>query len=333
MNKLFRIIKKLTSLFLPKYSKIAFWNIIYNQYMNFGNNNKEIYNILNKKVTNSYYKFIKKASKNTLAISNYTGTVLNSVIFVFWYTGIETMPSIIKLCYNNLVKTTKYKVIPLDKNNMLEYTNIDKRILDMVEKKEITITLFSDILRTNLLAIHNAIWLDASCFLYKDFPTNIFEYDFLTIVPKKNESILDNLPCFYYAPDLHINQTYFLVGKDKTIFQKWYNYLTNYFVNETKTLKFFRPYYISYYIFEYLYENDVMIKESCDKRVVNNRCVERINANRNTIYVEKQHGFYFDETTYMYKLSQKGEAFLTNVDGQLTPFGKLLELKGIDYSG
>ena len=333
MNKLFRIIKKTTSLFWPKYSKIAFWNIIYNQYMNFGKNKKEIYNSLNKKIAYSYYKFIKKASKNTFVTINYTGTVLEDVIFVFWYDGFDNMPQIIKMCYKNLIKTTKYRVILLTKENMLEFTDIDKRIISMLEKKEITLTTFSDILRVNLLSIHNAIWLDASCFLYNDFPTEIFKYSFLTVCPNNGESVLDGLPCFYPTVDFHLVQSYFLVGKDKTIFQKWYNLLINYFVNETKTLKFFRPYYITYFIFEYLYDEDKIVRDCCNQRVVNNTKVERINGNRSTIYTDNDYDYYFSNDTFLYKLSQKGKDFLTNVDGQLTPFGKLLELKGIDYNG
>lgn len=327
----FKKICSLINIFNPKYTNMIWRNLELFLYNHLGKNNKNTYDKLNKKYCKSYFKYFKKLSYST-SLRTDGITKLSKVIFVFWYDGAETMPKLVKLCYENLLKTTKYPVILLDKNNLEKYSNISPTIYKLLEDKKISLTLFSDLLRLNLLSIHDAIWLDSTCFLYKDFPNNIFDKEFVTIYPKKGESIFDNIPKFYYAPDLHFQQSYFLAGKNKNIFTNVYNLLCLYLTNETKVLYAYRPYYITYFTFEYLYYTNSDIKKIADKRTVNNRFVERIEGHLDAIYAENEFSSYFDDSTYLYKLSYKAD-FKTRINNQLTPFGKLLQLKGLDFNG
>ena len=119
----------------------------------------------------------------------------------------------------------------------------------------------------------------------------------------------------------------------QNLFKKWYSLLVSYLINgETKFLRSIRPYYITYFIFEYLYETDEKIKEVADSRTVNNRYVERIEGHNKEIYYETDFARYFDNSTFIYKLSYKMN-LPTSIDGQLTPLGKLLELKGVEFNG
>lgn len=321
----------LVNIFNPNYTIMIWRNLKLFLYNHLGKNNKKTYDKLNEDYCKSYFKYFDKTNYS-LSINSDGISKLSNVVFVFWYDGLETMPKIAKLCYKNLLKTTKYKVILLDKNNLNKYSNISPTIYKLLDTGKIGLTLFSDILRLNLLSIHDAIWLDSTCFLYKDFPEDIFDKEFVTIYPENGESIFDNIPKFYFAPDLHLQQSYFLAGKNKNLFINAYNLICSYLINETKTLFAFRPYYITYFAFEYLYCTNSNIKLVANARTVNNRFVERIEGHLNEIYKDNEYTTYFDDSTYLYKLSYKFN-FKTKVDNQLTPFGKLLELKGIDCNG
>ena len=328
-----KLVKILLSLNIlnPKYTLIIFNKIRFFLYYKFGNNKKLTYEKLNTRLCKSFYKYF-KINDNFYNIDNTSIIPLSNVVFLFWYDGLDSMPKLVKTCYYNLLKTTRYKVILIDKNNIKMYSNISNDIYNLVKNNIISMTLFSDILRLNLLSIHNAIWLDSTCFLYRDFPKDIFNTKFLTIYPPKNKSIFDNIPKFYYAPDLHLQQSYFLVGTDKYIFKKWYNLLTTYILNETTTLRHFRPYYLMYFIFEYLYSTDEKIRLDANNREINNDLVETIEGHNDSTYVDSDFNKYFNNTTFLYKLSYKMK-FEPYIDGVLTPYGKLLQLKGMDING
>lgn len=64
------------------------------------------------------------------------------------------MPEIVKMCYRTQVKyaeSNNTKIILLSKDNICDYINIPQVILDKVERKIITLTHFSDIIRIYLL--------------------------------------------------------------------------------------------------------------------------------------------------------------------------------------
>lgn len=329
MNKINKFFANVISLLIPKYHSVARYKFALFFYEKFGHNKKEVYDKLNKKYCDSFFKIFKtlkfersddKTNKNLVSVEN--------AVFVYWNTGLNSMPKIVKMCYENLVKTTTLNVVLIDSHNIKRYSTIPEKIYSLVDKKIISYTLFSDLLRINLLSIHkNCIWLDATCFLYKDFPKDIFSNKFLTVYPGKNKSIFFDIPRFYYAPDLKIGQSYFLFG-EKNIFFKFYQLLLNYLLQESKFRRKLRPYYLTYYVFEYLYETDSEVTEAVDSRRDNNDLVETIEGKLNCIYKDCESNKYFDDITFIYKLSYKME-FHEFVDGQLTNFGYLLHSKGI----
>lgn len=328
--KIIKVLIHIVALFTPKYCSIAKYKFLLSFYTKFGNNKKTIYDKLNKKYCESYFKIF--SGLKTDLYHNDINTsipVLENTIFVYWSKGFDSMPKLVKICYKNLLKTTRFKVLLLDSSNICKYSTIPEEIFLLLSKGKIEYTLFSEILRTNLLSIHkNCIWLDATCFLYKDFPDDIFSYKFLTVYPGENKSLFDNIPKFFYAPDLKFQQSYFLTGSDNKIFLKMYNLLINYLLQENMFRRSLRPYYLLYYTFEFLYQTDEQVYEAAIKRVINNDFAERIEGNLNSIYRDKDEIIYFNDETYLYKLSYKVK-FQEYSKGELTNFGFLLHSKGI----
>ena len=106
-------------------------------------------------------------------------------IWVFWWQGIEGMLPIVKVCYNSICKnaSSNHDVILLTKDNYQDYTDIPDLILEKVGSGEITLTHFSDIIRTNLLYPHGGLWLDATMYISRSIPDAFFEKPFFSPIP------------------------------------------------------------------------------------------------------------------------------------------------------
>lgn len=117
----------------------------------------------------AYYKIRKKykkyLNKNDFEFEIYSKDDMNNVIWIFWYQGMDEAPELIKKCYQSIKNNLNdYKIIILDKNNYMNYVDIPAFIIKKFEKKIISITHFSDILRTAILVKYGGLWLDATVY-------------------------------------------------------------------------------------------------------------------------------------------------------------------------
>ena len=104
-------------------------------------------------------------------------------IWFFWWQGEETMPPIVKKCYElaNQHAPEGHPVILLTEKNYLQYTTIPTYIINKVEEKTISLTHFSDILRVSLLAENGGLWMDATLYTAGDIPQRLFEQQFFSV--------------------------------------------------------------------------------------------------------------------------------------------------------
>lgn len=311
----------------PKYYSIVLSKIE----LKFGSIRKEINQSklkkANEKYCHSFYKFLKKYINESYFKANNVKSLKN-VVFVYWDSGLETMPKIARFCFERLKAITRFEVILIDKNNIQEYSCIDPEILSMYRNREISLTMFSDILRYNLLAIHDCIWLDSTVFLREDFPLDILNFDFISPYCKKGKSLFDNIPAFYKFPDLSLSQSYFLAGKKKEIFIKRYDLTVAYLKSETIFLKIARPYYLTYFVFEFLNDEDLKFHKNLENRMASNENAECIEGLKDEIYDHSMYGYIFSNDTFLFKLSYKMD-FKAIKNNQLTVFGKFLETYNI----
>ena len=134
-----------------------------------------------KKILRKKYYYIIEEFKNK-KIENIGKIKKDSIIWVFWWQGLEDSPQIVKKCINSIIKNANsHKVIIVDKNNYKNYTNIPSYIIDKVDKGEITLTSFSDIVRMDLLYNNGGIWMDATIFMTGKLNDNIYNYELYTI--------------------------------------------------------------------------------------------------------------------------------------------------------
>ena len=129
---------------------------------------------------------------NSLLTSN-TTPLFNiepeSTIWVCWWDGEEQMPSLVKICYNSILKYAgRHPVKFISKYNYKNFISIPDYIMEKVDKGIITITSFSDILRASLLYEYGGIWLDATILVLKDITLD--NYHFFTLkAPGKSASV------------------------------------------------------------------------------------------------------------------------------------------------
>lgn len=102
-------------------------------------------------------------------------------VWCCWWQGEEQMPELVKLCHARLKQ-----VIPADKaelhlitlDNYRQYVNIPAHIVEKFEKKVVTMTTMSDVLRFALLEKYGGYWLDATVFFSGEIPAEYFSGNF-----------------------------------------------------------------------------------------------------------------------------------------------------------
>lgn len=112
-------------------------------------------------------------------------------VWVFWAQGIESAPDIVKICNRQLREVCSGSVVNLDWENYTDYVQMPPHILRRVERGEISLTHFSDILRVSLLAVYGGLWIDSTCFVTCDLHAVIGESDIFTF--KSSEATLHDM--------------------------------------------------------------------------------------------------------------------------------------------
>lgn len=107
----------------------------------------------------------------------------NGPIWMFWWQGEESMPPIVKKCYNLAVAHAPkgHHVILLTEKNFRDYADIPDYIIDKIKRKIITLTHFSDILRVSLLWVHGGLWMDATMYAASSIPPALFSKSFFSV--------------------------------------------------------------------------------------------------------------------------------------------------------
>lgn len=102
-------------------------------------------------------------------------------VWCCWWQGEEQMPELVKLCHKRL-----RQVIPEDEaelhlitlENYRDYVDLPDHIIDKFERKIITMTTMSDVLRFALLEKYGGYWLDATLFFTGEIPEEYWSGDF-----------------------------------------------------------------------------------------------------------------------------------------------------------
>lgn len=106
-----------------------------------------------------------------------------SNIWFLWWQGIDDKtPELVKECLKSVEKNKgDHSVVVITKNNVRDYLDLPEYYYEKLDKKMITLTHFSDILRVELLARYGGIWSDASFFWDEKLPDYIYDLKFFTL--------------------------------------------------------------------------------------------------------------------------------------------------------
>lgn len=174
---------------------------------------------------------------------------MKKVIFIYWAQKFINAPIVVKKCLLSWkLKNPTWEIIELNDDNLSEYINIEEEIPD-IQKKNITKTSYSDIVRIFLLEKYGGLWCDATTFcnqsldiwLNKNTLTGFFGFD----KPGKDRLL----------------SSWFLYSEENNyIIQKWKEKTILYWKNHNKM----HHYFWFHYLFGDLYNSDNKIKELWD---------------------------------------------------------------------
>ena len=86
-------------------------------------------------------------------------------VWVMWWQGKENMPLIAAKCYEKLLENAgDRKVVLITQENIKQYISIPENITKKVSSGVITLTHFSDIIRSMLFMQYGGLWIDATVY-------------------------------------------------------------------------------------------------------------------------------------------------------------------------
>jgi len=99
-----------------------------------------------------------------LAPSQAPGQLVIGPIWQYWHSGRDNAPEICRTCLDSVCHFAADRPITiLDDSSLHQYVHLPSHIL--ARRGQMSITHFSDILRSHLLAEHGGTWIDATVFL------------------------------------------------------------------------------------------------------------------------------------------------------------------------
>lgn len=160
----------------------------------------DLMHLKNEKLYDTYYQYVLSKLNYVLSMTwqeycslpNITNnSAENKYIWVMWWQGYDNAPDVIKNNINNLKQIFANKsVVIIDKNNYSKYTDISDVVQNAFNKKNISFTQWSDVVRYNLLKNHGGLWIDSSVMVSKaiqEIPS-FLETRFISLVSKPSTS-------------------------------------------------------------------------------------------------------------------------------------------------
>lgn len=98
--------------------------------------------------------------------SNYADDKLHessNKVWICWFQGLENAPVLVKKCYESLKQNlTDREIILITSDNMCDYVEFPKFILEKWKTGQITHTHMTDLLRLEILIKYGGMWIDAT---------------------------------------------------------------------------------------------------------------------------------------------------------------------------
>lgn len=273
-------------------------------------------------VLNNYRNSVVPSESNTIDPA--------STIWVSWWDGEEAMPDLVKVCYKTLRQHAGIHPVQLiTKYNFKDYISIPDYILEKVDKKVMTVTHFSNMLRANLLYEYGGIWMDATILVLKDIALEDLPFYTLKAPAKKSVSvtlsrfagIFDTSKPFHNKaiPPVSRWSGFLFAGiKNSPVFAYMRDILYAYWKDHNDQ--------IDYLLYDYTialgYDNISLMKKLIDDVPCSEAEKFVLESNLNTEYSEENFARYY--LTPFHKLTWKKGFSQYTKDSKLTIYGYLL---------
>ena len=234
-------------------------------------------------------------------------------VWVFWMQGYESAPVIVKKCFDSIKAASGHPVHLITSDNLFSYYDFPSYIREKYADGVITNAQFSDILRMTLLSEYGGLWIDATIFIPRSIPEEIFRREFFTCKRDVRES--------GYVSGYR--WTSFLNGCQKgCVIQRAAKDL---FFSYWEKNDYLIDYLLVDYVLLLIYENLPKAKKLIDELPFNNPLIEELQNRMNSVYDEEEYRRLInDSDTYFFKLSWR-IAFSPVKDSKQTFYGKFLE--------
>lgn len=161
----------------------------------------EIKKVLWQKSASKYVrKYIKYKDENPEGLEFNCKKIPENPVWVFWNSGMDNAPDIVKACYRTLEKNSGGTVIALDEHNIDEYVIFPSYIKEKVDNGNIPIAGYTDLMRFALLEHYGGTWIDSTVYLSGPISQVILNSDFFAL---RNTMMLIDNPVLYPAWFLH----------------------------------------------------------------------------------------------------------------------------------
>lgn len=231
------------------------------------------------------------------------------IIWIMWWQGYSNMPPIVKACFESVKKhiSENVKVILLTKDNYADYVDIPDYIIDKVEKKIISLTHLSDIIRMACIADNGGIWLDATIYVTKNIPDELLTNDFFSLSTKED--------CHYVSMCKWCG---FAIGGRSIVF----DFMKDLFYTHWHKYNSFIDYYFIDYGLRLYYDSSDVFRKEVDSFsfVISNLYV--LQNNLNNVFDKNIMNHIIDSAMFS-KLTWKGN-LLTSVKNKQTFYGFLV---------
>lgn len=237
----------------------------------------------------------------------------DKIIWFFWAQGKSNMPDIVKDCYNSVIKNCGHaKVKFIDLYNYSSLIDIPNWVIHKFDKKIISFTHFSDILRVTLLAKYGGMWIDSTIFVSKTIPDFYFEKSFFTT--KLNMGIMTCVSnARWNVQMMSGNSCIFLFIRD---------FLCEYWKNNNELI----DYFLIDYIIDIAYNEFNWFKEELDSIELNNKTIFDMDIVANNQYNDCKFNKIINQSIF-HKFNWRKEYHMY-IDGgeKFTNFGYFMNL-------
>lgn len=142
-----------------------------------------------RKASKKVKKYLKYKNDDVKGIT-YNKDLTVEPVWVYWDSGLDKAPTIVKKCYESIVKYSNREVILLTKENADDYVLLPEVIRNRISSGKISMAAYTDLLRFCLLEHYGGTWIDSTILLTGNIPNEIYDSDFF--VMRNSMCLIDN---------------------------------------------------------------------------------------------------------------------------------------------